>query len=312
MEFEYPENLDLQQLVMRTTLQLIVSKPDNPLSVTRFGSGFLLHYRNKVWFVTADHVVHPDDHDPEKGVCQRTSPHYLPQIITNMKGDGTFTSINITVPSIYYTTSYKFDEETLADTKRFFEIFDDIVAQKVDSSDDSLPLGVAIPDFPDIAVSEIAGPLVNTIVCNCVIGHDGEEIVAAGEKKLILQAACIADFNVNDAYIVGGTIKNRLENGINLIRENVLHYDMRYERNNNIGTAILTTPEEPALEYWSGLSGAPVFNHDGRLVGVLSHGPDVEPYVEVYPAKKLLNFIDTLIVQSEISSKNESTDSSKL
>lgn len=48
------------------TQQVLVSSDDGASDIKGYGSGFFLQYRNRLFFVTADHVAHIDDF--EKGL----------------------------------------------------------------------------------------------------------------------------------------------------------------------------------------------------------------------------------------------------
>ena len=46
-----------------TTQQIVVTSDKEGTKVKGFGSGFFLQYKERLFFVTADHVAHPDDFD---------------------------------------------------------------------------------------------------------------------------------------------------------------------------------------------------------------------------------------------------------
>lgn len=44
-----------------TTQQIVVTSDKNGSNIKGLGNGFFFQYRDKLFFVTADHVIHPDD-----------------------------------------------------------------------------------------------------------------------------------------------------------------------------------------------------------------------------------------------------------
>lgn len=91
--------MEIRELAFRSSLQLKIRKPESELKelldssriidnadIWGYGSGFLIQYKNRYFFVTAAHNVHPDDHDPDNITDQRTCRDYQITIITNNKG----------------------------------------------------------------------------------------------------------------------------------------------------------------------------------------------------------------------------------
>ena len=110
----------LDVVAFLATLQLVIPDTCNSDKIKGFGSGFLLRHKDRLFFITADHVVHLDDHDPANETGQRIGIDYSPQIITNIKIEGELKSI---------------------------------IDGVIDINDEKLPLDVRIESLPDMAIS---------------------------------------------------------------------------------------------------------------------------------------------------------------
>ena len=67
--------------------------------IVGWGSGFILKYKERFFFITCDHNLHIDDYDKE----QRTGIDYNIGLICNCKHSNEMLSMGlITIPSFYY------------------------------------------------------------------------------------------------------------------------------------------------------------------------------------------------------------------
>lgn len=275
------------------TLQLIVIDRLHSCKIVAFGSGFLLNHNGHLFLVTADHVIHPDDHDANNENAQRKHIDYSIEIITNVNDVDNLRSLNLSVGGFYNFTMHKFDE--IVDTNEFSKIFDKIIKGDININDESLPLGVRIPDLLDVAISELKTPLKFPLLSNQVVLQNKEILIKHGTSKRIMNTQCTEPFNCNSKYLVAGVIKNDINNSIELIRENVIHGDLIFEGLDNNGYAILKTNEEADIKRWEGLSGAPILDYNGYLAGMLIRGPLTEQYLTAVPIDKIINFLDVII-----------------
>ena len=86
------ETKPLCEVLVKTTYQTQITHPtdnkcDNPVG---YGSGFMVNYMQKIFFITADHVVHPDDYDCK----ERTGTDYIVSIYNNVRSETDFVSTN--------------------------------------------------------------------------------------------------------------------------------------------------------------------------------------------------------------------------
>lgn len=277
------------------TLQLIIPDTCNSDNIKAFGSGFLLRHKKRLFFITADHVIHLDDHDSANETGQRIGVDYSPQIITNNKVEGELKSINLPVGGFYHLTGFRFDEDTIDTLEKFISVFDKIIEGSIDINDESLPLDVRIASLPDMAISELKKPLSVPLLSNQVVLEDGEILIKEGTPKHCLCSDYIKSFNNKNQYFVAGTICNEIKNSTILDRKNVLHSNMIFEKLDNDKYAILKISGLVNIQYWAGLSGAPILDDNGLLAGMLIRGPEREPFVTAVPIEKIIWFLDVII-----------------
>lgn len=290
--------MTLAEASFRATIQLVITDSTNSDNIKGFGSGFFLKHKGILFFITADHVVHMDDHDEMNETGQRLGIDYIPQIVTNIQDKASLTSINIPIGGFYHLTGFRMDKEDFASSIEFLSTFHKITEGTIDINDESIPLDVRIASFPDMAISKIQEPLACSVLNNKVIDNDGSILVEDGTPKLFLGSQYTTNMDANKWYIVAGTVGNELKSSIRLERQNVIHELLKYRETDSEKNIILETPESPNINEWSGLSGAPVLNEEGLLAGMLIRGPISEPLVTIIPIEKIIWFLD-IIIQNE-------------
>lgn len=178
----------LAEVAALSTLQLIICNPEKTTTSSQipstddiwgFGSGFILSYDGRLFFVTADHNVHPEDHSPDNDTLQRTGKDYRIRIICNKRGFG-LTSMEMPVSGIYSFTGFKFDSQSLADPRKLSEVFSKISSGAAFVDDESLPDGCRAPEMPDFAIADFNMPedaelLSNFVECNELDCHLTDE-----------------------------------------------------------------------------------------------------------------------------------------
>lgn len=68
-----------------------------------------------------------------------------------------------------------------------------------------------------------------------------------------------------------------------------------FERLESDGYAILKIPALVDIQYWAGLSGAPILDDNGLLAGMLIRGPETEPFITAVLIQKIISFLDVII-----------------
>lgn len=298
------------QLVFRSTLQLQISKPDRKIVKTEngdsvldnndiwgFGSGFIIIYKDRHFFVTADHNVHPEDHDKDNVTCQRTGHDYNIEIITNNPGKDLSSQLQ-PVGGFYHYTGFDFgdslsqgDDEAKKILLNFLEKFSNT---KIDVEDESLPVGCRIPDLPDFAVSNLNEAFKVSLLTNMVVMEEQTVVIKDGERKVSLIASHTEELPDKAICVVGGTVLNKLINGdATLSRINIIHEISYSASDSNSKIWYFDVGKTTDIDQWEGLSGAPVLNSEtGQLIGMLVNGPGKTGLVAVIPINRILQFID--------------------
>lgn len=292
MEIKYfDQSWGLEAYAFLSTLQVVVFEDSEFRNINNFGSGFFLRHKGRLFFVTADHVIHYGDfHENETG--QRSKVECYPYIITNFKEQDGAMSAFIPLGGIYDYTEYTLDEDTIHNPDKFSSVSSKIVNQDIDINDESLPVGVTIPTFVDIAVCEVNEPLQRPILSKEVRVSDDEILVPADTIKLWLSSDHIAEFNKDDFYLVVGSICSEGDKQY-IYQAPIKHIDMRFEKFGLYGEAYLRVWEYPDIKCWEGLSGSPVFNYNWELVGMLVSGPKCAPaFATVIPINQIIRTID--------------------
>ena len=298
--------LTLHQLVFLATLQLQIRKPRENMAneshicdnntIWGFGSGFLLIYKERLFFVTADHNLHPEDHSPDNPDGQRIGKDYNIEIITNNKGPE-LTTIVLPIGGFYHLTGYcfegmdKMDDETKG--KVLLKFLNGITEKHIDIEDETLPIGCRIPDLIDVCISEVKSPFPIDLLTNQVVDSEGNIIIEQGDKKISLLPEDEIKLQSDEICVVGGTVHNNLVGDIRLERVNIFN-EMKYSHkyNNNL---IFNVNSHFDIEDWKGLSGAPVFTQEGQPIGLLTNGPGQDGDVTVFPMHRILKIIDSML-----------------
>lgn len=265
--------------VWRVTHQVIVSQDKEMTKIVGYGSGFFFHYREKLFFVTADHVLHPYDHQVKK----RLFGDYYVFVLNHIQGEGNKSAC------------------TLLGNFHYFEVADKDYLEELVSGKEILP-DVEIPDY---AFCEVENNFEYQFLTSEYHESDGSIIVPAGLEKMILGEKNIVEPNKEDYYVVGSWIKqhrNQAEAKIEM--ENRMHYDMKYVGVHN-DMMVLAYPETVVYEEWAGISGSPVLNQNGQLLGVIVAVRKGTNYILVIPMKEVLKKMDYVLDIEEIENGNK-------
>lgn len=272
--------MNIYEVSWRSTQQIAIVNAGNELqnNIDGWGAGVFIYFKKKLTFVTADHVPHYDDHAPSNDTGNRLNKDDHIYVITNV----TDSSNQLGFQSI--GGIYSFDEYHLPDSS--------------EPTEDELELA-SIPDMKDCAFSFIRkGQVVNIITHDLQDGTNNIILVNAGLNKIIIPEE---RFNLdipNDPCIVSGTVMNKIiqltDGRKQLDRKNVYHQDLMYSgKKNNDGDYIFHTAsyDDVLNSLWEGLSGGPVIDICGRLVGILVRAVKENNTVIVKPISEILKYI---------------------
>lgn len=275
------KGLRLLEVLTRTRFQ-VFTYPQGTLSDTAIpdgaGSGFVLSYKDKLFFITADHVCHPDDYGDNS--TSRSFDDKDVAIVNNWieKDPETGKDLHILTPigGFYYFTQFKFDK------------FGGI-------SEGGKPYDAS---FAILDTSKFVKPLKSETLL-----VEGGPDVPGGLDMIPVPSESIIVPSHNDRFIVYGHTNFTFNKSTNLLEWKVTHHeDMTYygER----GDYYLLKPNEPIIvEEWKGISGSPVLNLQGGLLGILCGGDN--EYIYVMNIHKLLSFIDTTLQIEELETKKD-------
>lgn len=272
------KQMSLMELLNRTRLQLFTyeigtmknSYPDGA------GSGFFFKRKDKLFFVTADHVCHPFDHKPK--VIQRAYKDKDVGIVNNhVEKDENGVEMPIITPvgGFYYFDKIKFTPD------KGFEDFKPFDAT-----------------FSILGKDRFQYPFKNE-------GFrflDGST-VEAGLNMIIIPSEAIVTPASEDWYIVYGHTSHRLaDDGVHLAWDTTIHNEMKYLREN--GDYYVLKPAEPIdNKKWEGISGAPVLNQKGGLLGILCGGMPRLNEIYVMKMSAVLALMDSTLTIEEIEAR---------
>lgn len=273
--------MSLLELLNRTRLQVFTYKQGTLANMAYpdgAGSGFFLRHKDKVILVTADHVCHPFDHEPN--VKQRAFVDKDVAIVNNwVEKDANGVDVPILTPigGFYYFDQFKFTPAVGFDD---FKPFD--------------------ATFSILGADRFQKPFKN----EGIIVKDGPT-VEAGLDMIAIPSEAIVAPSSDDRYICyGHTNFGLADDGVHLKWGTTIHENMKYASEN--GDYYVLTPAEPIDgKAWHGISGAPVLNQAGGLLGILCGGDPAHNAIYVMSMKKIMSLIESTLQIEEIEVKNK-------
>lgn len=269
--------MSLLELLTRTRLQIFTYKQGTMMKKAYpngAGSGFFFLHKDKVILVTADHVCHPFDHEP--GRTQRVFEDKDVALVNNwIEKDENGVDMPILTPvgGFYYFDQFKvdIDKGLVGDFKPFdatFAILGEDRFQK---------------PFKNEGIRVLNGLT-----------------VPAGLDMIPIPTDAVIEPNGTDKYLCYGHTQFGLaDDGVHLKWKTTIHEDMKYLC--DCGDYYVLTPAEPIKnEEWEGISGAPVLNQEGGLLGILCGGNPKENVIFVMKMKAVLSLIDSTLSIEEI------------
>ncbi len=244
------------------THQIVVTEDKDGRVIKDFGSGFFFHYRDRLFFVTAGHVSHPDDFD--EGI--RLGKEDYVWVFNNINSTTELATMLTPIGGIY-----SFDQ---------FDINDE--------------LSFEIPDMKDISFAILPNTFTFTFLTQ-ELRVDEQIIVPAGEEKLIVNSECAAELTSSDYCLVEGCVMWNNIDGIKVSRCNAIYHDLTLAGTDKDGYYILKHSEPVEYDKWVGLSGAPVFSDQGRLIGMIIEVNEHDDTIRVVPIKKITELMDYAI-----------------
>jgi hypothetical protein len=256
------DDKDLQKYLEQVRFQLVVFDDYPTKRVPNgMGSGFILDYKGRSFFVTADHVV--NTHDNGKRLINSAK---MIAIQTNVISGNS--SAVIPLGGFNYFSKFNLEEGALTNEKLI-----------------------------DVAFCELTANNINDINTYCKTANPD---ISVHEEKLHIPSDSITSANLEDIYTTYGDVKGDLvpflgtmqlrsipkfHTGLKFVCEKNQYYELKYPKVNN--------------EEWHGISGAPVLNQDGKLIGILCAGNSVNDILYVKTIQSVINLIDVTLCADE-------------
>ena len=276
---EENEHMSLLELLTRTRLQIFTYEQGKMMQnayPNGAGSGFFIRHKGRIILVTADHVCHPFDHEP--GRTQRVFEDKDVALVNNWteKDDnGVDMSILTPIGGFYYFDQFKVDmaKGLLNDFQPFDAAFSVLGKDRFQRP------------FKNEGLKVVDGPT-----------------IPAGLDMIPIPTDAIVEPNAEDWYICyGHTNFGLADDGIHLKWDTTFHENLKYASEKG-DYYVLTSTEPIDVKAWHGISGAPVLNQDGGLMGILCGGHPTLHEIYVMNMKKVLSLIDTTLRIEEIES----------
>lgn len=263
---------DLQEIMARCYHQVLVGqrREDNLFIPECAGSAFLFAYRDKIFLISAEHVVSPSNEyfklSPDKNYVGAL---YTNKIIKTPDNQIAAEMVSFNIDKDDFTTYYRWDNAT----KQMF-------VERVDMF-----------YYPISENSQFAGKTFLTIGQEDSNGN----IKYKGLQKIVVNEQCIAEPNKEHLYAIQGIVQLS-SRGNQLVGKTVLHHSMSYISEVD-GKYFLSISKQDefidTLKYWSGLSGAAVYDQTtGQIIGIATKYYEDELKLEVISMKQIRAILD--------------------
>ena len=261
----------ITEILAKTTYQVIISKEKsfqtNPIA---FGAGFFINYKDNLFFITADHNIHIEDHKTN----ERTGIDNFLAILNNISDKESFSTLMTPIGGFYYMESFDISKTDLN------------------------------PQLIDVTISMVDREIFQApfLTDEDLLDENSNILVNKNEQKFEFIDEHIIEPSKDDSYYIFGKIRPHYK-GLFLHRSNTFKNDLKYI--DKYGNYLLLNTQNTILDYedWSGLSGSPVINQLGKCIGVLCSVNEGTKSVFVKPFSKILPFLDTIILQEKLNKK---------
>lgn len=278
------QSMSIYELLSRTRFQVLTFRKGTMANMglpVGAGSGFMLSHKGRIIFVTADHVTHPSDYE-EDGENQGSIKDMDIGVVNNwIAKDNHGKELPIITPlgGFYYFDETKFDAQNGFEEFRPFDV-----------------------TFSLLGEDSFKNPFKN----EPFIIPDGKDVPAGLDMVAILSEAAVQPSSCDQYIVWGHTNFHQVPAsvGVKIACDFKIHEGMSYVGNN--GDYYVLNPNKPINEdEWHGISGAPVFNHEGGLLGILCGGNTSMESIYVMKMSSVLSLIDITIRAEEINQQKQ-------
>ncbi|WP_281631526.1 hypothetical protein [Flavobacterium luteolum] len=266
------KDFDIREILIKTTYQIVVCDENSFKSVpVAYGSGFFLNYKENLFFITADHNIHYEDHQNKK----RLGTDNFLGIFNNISNKQELNTIITPIGGFYFMESIDLSKEDLD-----YELID-VAISLVDRTKFEAPF-LTDEDLKD---------------------DNQNIIVSPNEQKFEFLEEHIIEPSEDDTYYVYGKIRPEIKGLFFLHRKAIFMSNLKYIQ--DIGNYLLLNTEDQINDYedWAGLSGSPVINQNGKCIGVLCSVIENSKSLFVKPFSKILPLLDTISIQEKLLKK---------
>ena len=249
-----------------TTLQVVVTTDKEGVNIKGFGSGFFFQYKGKSFFITADHVTHPDDFE----VGLRLGKDDYLWVFNNKNGTTELGTLLTPIGGLY-----SFDLMNINDELSF-----------------------EIPDMKDISFALLPESFKYPFLTHELSVRE-HVIVPAGEQKVIIKEECASELTKSDYCLVEGCVHWGIVGGIKFDRKNAIYDDLTLVDIDKEGYYIMKPTLPVIYKDWAGLSGGPIFNNSFRLIGMIIEVSEETDLIRVIPIKKITELMDYALKYEE-------------
>lgn len=254
----------LTEILVKTTYQVVINEdPDFQRQPIAFGAGFFLNYKNNLFFITADHNIHIEDHK----LNARTGIDNHLAILNNISDKNSLSTIMTPISGFYYMEKFNI-------TKEDFN-----------------------PELFDVAISLVKRESITHLFYTDenMLDENSKSLVSPNEEKFEFLEEHIVEPSKDDHYFIYGKIRPEFK-GLMLHRIPTFKNYLTYI--NKSGDYILLNTTEKILDYkdWAGLSGSPVLNQEGKCVGILCSILEGTNSVFVKPFKNIKPLLDVVAI----------------
>ncbi len=235
--------MSLLELVIKSSVQVVVVKRSDPTIRVAFGSGVVVEHERRLFLVTAGHVTNHDD------------------TVASIQLYGTNRGLESPVwrtGQLNYVESVRVHPVSL-------EV--ESVAE-VDVAYCELPTNISVL-HPEVIADDIT--------------------IAPGPACFLPLSECIPPVKEKEHLFYGRVNYN--DNGVRITFSGCLRSELTYQRTTPENYHLFTAPSSLRFDY-SGCSGAPVLDEDGRFAGIVVSVAPGTPMVFVLPSQQIHTFVD--------------------
>lgn len=257
----------------RVAQQVLITKDEDGINYSGYGSAFFLEYNNHTFFVTAAHLLYSDENPQELisdylHVITDYSKHFI---------DGSIVGKYFRISNIYLVG--KVDYEML----KMLKDSDDVEIKDFTSYDD-----IAISYIEPQRRKEIDAIRTTELKINDIV-----ECPANISKIPVEQSFISNAIKVGEKCFVHGQILSEPKGQV-MTSSIEHHYPLIYNKKDIYGDYIFSYHQVNESD-WSGLSGSPVFTDKYKLIGILLRADSKGNTVIVAPIAKLTKKLDYFI-----------------